>query len=125
MKKFLVLLFMLPGLTQAASLTVDWVNPITAQDGTPLTGSQVITSIQVFLATSSIGDTSTMAPTVTLTSLVTTTNQTFAANPGQTIYVRLKVCNAAGCGPFSNQASKLVPISVPGMPTSVTITITP
>ncbi len=123
MKRALLLLAFLPGFAQAASLTVDWVNPTTALDGTPLTGAQAITSIQIFLATSPIADNSIMAPTVTLTSVVNTTNQTFTANVGQTIYVRLKVCNQWGCGNFSNQASKVVAGSAPNVPTSVTITI--
>lgn len=123
MKKLLLLLFLLPGLAQAASVTVNWTNPTTATDGSALTGSQALTSIQVFLATSPIADTSTMTPTATLTATATTTNQTITAAPGQTIYARVKACNSAGCSVFSNQGTKLVPVVVPGVPTSVTITI--
>ncbi len=123
MKRFLYLLALLPSFASAASVTSTWVLPTTAQDGTPLTGAQVLTSVQVFLATSPIADSSTMAPTATLTATSVTTTQNFTASAGQTIYVRVKACNSGGCSPFSAQATKVVPVSVPGIPTSVTITI--
>ena len=123
MKKFLFLLFLLPGLASAANITVNWVLPTTATDGTALTGSQALTSVQVFIATAPIADASTAAPTATLTATATTTNQVVTAAVGQTLYARIKACNSAGCSIFSNQASKVVPASVPGVPTSVTITL--
>ncbi len=122
MKRFLFLFFLLPGIAAAATATVTWSNPTTAIDGSPLTGAQALTSTQIFLATSPIADTSTMVPTATVTS-GTSTTQTIAASVGQTIYVRVKSCNQWGCSAFSNQGSKVVPGSIPGMPTSVTITI--
>ena len=123
MKKFLFLLFLFPGLASAANITVNWVLPTTATDGTALTGSQALTSVQVFIATAPIADASTAAPTATLTATATTTNQVVTAAVGQTLYARIKACNSAGCSIFSNQASKVVPASVPGVPTSVTITL--
>lgn len=123
MKKLLYLLALLPGLASAASITVNWTLPVTAVDGTPLTGAQVLTSVQVFLATAPIADGSTAAPTVTLTPTTLTTTQTITVAAGGTIYVRVKACNSAGCGVFSNQATKAIPVSVPGVPTSVTITL--
>src|SRR5678815_413258 len=108
MKKFLALLFLLPGLASAASITVNWTNPTTAEDGTALTGAQAITAVKVYLSTATIADTSSMAETVSLPAGTSTTTQTFTAAAGQTIFVRVKVCNAAGCSVFSNQASKLV-----------------
>lgn len=125
MKKLLALLLLAlaPGLASAASVTVSWVLPTTAVDGSSLTGAQAITSVQVFLATSSIADASTMAPTATLTATATTTNQVITAAAGQTIYARVKVCNSGGCSVFSNQATRLVPVAAPGVPTSVTITL--
>lgn len=123
-KLFLALVFALvPIVASAASLTGTWTLPLTAQDGTPLTGAQALTSVQVFIATAPIADSSTAAPTATLTASSTTTTQTVTAAAGQTLYLRVKACNSAGCSPFSVQASKVVPISVPGIPTSVTITI--
>jgi hypothetical protein len=124
MKKFLFLLFMLPGLASAANITLNWSLPSLAADGTALTGTQALTSVQVFLSTSPIADSSTMAATVTLTPAASTTTQVFAASAGQTIYGRIKACNSGGCSDFSAQASRLVPVAVPGVPTSVTITLT-
>lgn len=126
MRKFLAILFLalLPGLASAASITVNWTLPLTAVDGTPLTGEQALTSVQVFLSTATIADSSTAAPTATLTATASTTTQTVTAAPGQTIYARIKACNSGGCSVFSNQAAKIVPVSVPGVPTNVTITLT-
>jgi hypothetical protein len=45
------------------------------------------------------------------------------AAPGQTIFARVKACNSGGCSDMSNEGSKVVPVSVPGVPTSVTITL--
>jgi hypothetical protein len=125
MKKILAILFLLllPGMAAAANITVSWTLPTTAVDGSPLTGSQALTSVQVFIATAPIADASTTAPTATLTATATTTNQVVTAAAGQTLYARIKACNSAGCSVFSNQATKLVPVSVPGVPTSVTITL--
>ncbi len=124
MKKFLLAaLLLLPGLASAANITVSWVLPTQATDGTPLTGAQALSSVQVFLALAPIADNSTAAPTATLTATATTTNQVITASAGQTIYARIKVCNSGGCSVFSNQASKLVPVAVPGVPTNVTITL--
>lgn len=124
MKKLLLLLLMIPGLASAASVTGSWVLPTTAVDGSALTGSQAITSVQVFFATASIADNSTMAPTATLTATATTSSQNITVAPGGSVFFRVKVCNSAGCSVFSDQAVKPIPVSVPGVPTSVTITLT-
>lgn len=123
MKKLLALL-LIPGLAGAADVTARWTLPTTAVDGTALTGAQALTSVQVFLATSAIADNSTATPTATLTATATTTSQTITASPGQTVYVRVKACNQFSCSGFSNQGSVPVPGSAPGVPTSVTITLT-
>lgn len=121
MKKLILLLALLPGLAGAAEITVAWTLPTVAQDGSPLTGANVLTSVQVFLSTTPNATMTT--PTVTLTPSSSTTTQTFPASAGQTIYARVKACNSAGCSPYSNEAGKIVPTSPPGVPTSVTITI--
>jgi hypothetical protein len=125
MKKLLALLVLAltPALTLAATVTVNWTAPTTAIDGSPLTGSQAITSYQVWLGTSSIAANTTSQPTATVTGSATTTTQTVTASPGQTIFARVKACNSGGCSAMSAEASKLVPVSEPGVPTSVTITL--
>jgi hypothetical protein len=125
MKKLLALLVLAltPALTLAATVTVNWTAPTTAIDGSPLTGSQAITSYQVWLGTSSIAANTTSQPTATVTGSATATTQTVTASPGQTIFARVKACNSGGCSAMSAEASKLVPVSEPGVPTSVTITL--
>ncbi len=121
MKKLLYALVFCPVLASAAEVTVGWALPTTATDGTALTGAQALTSVQVFLATSANANMTT--PTATLTATSTTTTQTFSASPGQTIYARVKACNSAGCSAYSAEVAKPVPVTVPGVPTSVTITL--
>lgn len=113
----------LPLLVHAATATVAWSAPTTASDGSPLTGQQAITSYQVWVSTVSISSTTTAPPTATITGTTTTTTQSITANPGATIYTRVKACNAAGCSDFSAEASKALPVTVPGIPTTVTVTV--
>lgn len=121
---FLVLLAFAPLFAHAATATINWTAPTTAVDSSPLTGVQAITGYQVWLSTSSIPSTTTAAPTATITGTATTTIQTITAAPGATIYARVKACNSAGCSDFSAEGSKVLPANPPGVPTSVTITVT-
>jgi len=105
------------------SVTLNWTAPTQATDGSPLTGAQAITSYQVWLSTATIPDNVTATPTATITGTATTTTQTVTVSPGGTIFARVKACNAAGCSVLSNEVTKLVPLTVPGPPTSVTITL--
>jgi len=108
----------------AANATINWVAPAAAVDGSALTGAQALTNYQVWVSTSSIASTTTTAPTATLTSTNTTTTQTIAASAGAKIYARVKACIGLLCSDFSAEATATVPVSAPGIPTSVTITIT-
>jgi len=123
MKKLLALLLLLPMAAQAATINIGWNLPTTATDGTALTGAQALTSIQVFVSTSPITDANAVTPTVTLSGTAVTATQTIATTVGQTLYTRVKACNSQGCSALSNQASRVVPGSVPGVPTSVVIEI--
>lgn len=118
-------LFAVTSLAQAASpsVTISWTAPTQAADGSALTGAQAISSYQVWVSTTSIPDTVATAPTATITGTATTTTQTIGAAPGDTIFARVKACNAAGCSDLSNQVSKVLPLSLPRPPTSVTITL--
>lgn len=120
----LILLALFPVLAHAATATVRWTAPTAASDGTPLTGEQAITSYQVWLSTATIPANTTAEPTATITGPATTTTQTITAAPGATIYARVKACNARSCGSFSAEVSTGMPVSPPGVPTNVTITIT-
>lgn len=129
MKKYLFLLLLLPmaGYAQAVPGTanIKWTLPLTGTNGTPLTGTQALTKVQVFVATATIPDGSTMTPTVELGPTVTQASVTLQVTNGSTLYTRVKACNSVGCSGFSNEGSKVVQIPdvPPGVPTSVTITI--
>lgn len=121
----LALLCVLPVFAHAApSATIAWTAPTTAVDGSALTGAQALTNYQVWVSSSPILDTSTAPPTVTLSNTVTTTTQTVSVPAGGTVYARVKACIVQLCSAFSAQASMAVPLSAPGIPTSVTVTIT-
>lgn len=121
----LLLFFVVWKIAHAAttSVTVNWTAPTLATDGTALTGGQVITSYQVWVSTVSIPDNVTGTPTATITGTATTTTQAITATPGATIFARVKACNAAGCSVLSNQATTLVPLTIPNPPTNVTVTL--
>lgn len=119
----LALLALVPVFAHAATATINWTAPAAATDGTALTGAQALTSYQVWVSTASIPTTTTTAPTATITGTATTTTQTIAVQPGGTIYARVKACNAGGCSDYSVESSKTLPVSVPGVPTSATITL--
>lgn len=94
-------------------------------DNLPLTGANALTGVEVYLSTSPIADDTTASPTVSLTADQTTASATLGVNNGDTIYARVRVRNQFGPSDFSAEATKLVTIATkPGMPTSVTITIT-
>jgi hypothetical protein len=113
----------LPLLAHAATATINWSAPTTASDGTSLTGAQAITSYQVWVSTATIPANTAMPPTATITGTATTTTQSITANPGATIYARVKACNSAGCSDFSVEATKVLPVTTPNPPTNVTITL--
>lgn len=105
------------------SVTIGWDLPTVSTDGSPLTGTQAITKMQVFLNTVPIQDNASMLPTVELTGTPLVTQQTFVVPAGGTLYARVKACNVTGCSAFSAQVTKTFLATVPGIPTNVTITI--
>ncbi len=106
------------------SAALSWTLPTTSVDGVALTGTNALTGIEVYIATSPIADTSSAAPTLTLSGSATSATHTMQVTNGATLYARLKAVNASGKSAFSNQVSKVVQLSTtPGVPTSVTITL--
>lgn len=104
------------------SVTLNWSLPITATDGSALTGVQALTKIQLFLGTATIPTTAT--PTVELASgTVITTTQSFNVPIGGSLFARVKACNAVGCSDFSTELKKDFPGNVPMPPTNFTVTI--
>jgi hypothetical protein len=108
-------------------VTVNWTNPTTAIDGSPLTGSQALTKNQIFVETATIPNGFAGAPKVEVGPSISTGAVTMTVPSGATLYVRVKSCNSGGCSDFSSEATKVVTVPRPGVPTTVTIqlTITP
>lgn len=126
LKRFVALLGLLAlaGIADAQTaqrnVTLSWALPTTATDGSPLTGNQAIQKVQVFLAATNVKP---ATPLAELTATSTTTNQTFSAAAGSTIFGWVTVCNSAGCSAPGGPVSVNVPVSVPNIPTSITITL--
>lgn len=112
---------------------LSWTNPSTLTDGTPLTGANVLTAIEVHWATATITGaavdqapcsnpcTGARTPQATLGVVATSTHSIPATN-GQTFFFRLKAVNAAGKSMLSNEASKVASIPVPpGPPTNLRV----
>jgi hypothetical protein len=112
----------------APTITVEWTNPTTTVSGGPLTGVDAITKFQLWIANSPILDTDlSAAPTVELNAVSPLqTNYVHAATSGQTVYVRMKVCNSTGCSNPTGQAQAQIPYppAVPGTPQNVVIKVT-
>lgn len=122
---FLLALFCLPVLAQTvpATANVSWVLPTMATDGTPLTGAQVLTSVNLYVSTSVIPDIPAGLTPIVLSATASTTTATVNVANNATLHMRVNACNAGGCGALSNEATKAVSVPAPGVPTSVAITI--
>ena len=107
--------------TVTAEADVSWTLPTTDTLGGPLTGSNALTKVQLYVSTSPIADDTTMTP-IELAPGATTYAYEQAVPNGSTVYVRLKACNAV-CSGFSSEASKEIRVSVPNVPTGVTVTL--
>jgi hypothetical protein len=114
----------IPG--KAATLNVTWALPTTATDGTPLTGEQALTAIQLYVSSASIPDDSTQPPVATFTGDMVQATYTGAVPNGTKLYARVKAVNKAGASVFSGEVSKLIeiPLAAPNMPTNVQISFT-
>lgn len=113
--------------TVTVSANGSWVAPTTDANGFPLAGSpNVITSYNVYASTTPLTAVPTGTPLATVTAPTTTVTGSYTATVGQTLYMYVTACNVAGCSGLSPPGTKLVTIpgAPPGVPTSVTITIT-
>lgn len=111
---------------QTVPVNLSWANPTALTDGTPATGSNAQTGVEVHWATSAIADAAaclnpcTGARTAQATlGVVQTIAQQVPATNGATFYFRVKALNAAGKSAFSNQATHVVSVPTPtGPPTN-------
>jgi hypothetical protein len=122
-----------PAQAQTLPITLAWTNPPTLTDGTPATGINAQTGVEVHWATATIPVTGVDAapcavpcgrtPQATL-GLVATSTHTIAATNGQTLFFRLKALTASFKSALSNEASKLVSVPTPiGPPTNLRIDV--
>lgn len=105
-----------------AEASVSWTLPTTDTLGDPLTGDSALQKVQVLVSTSSIPDSGAGATVIELTGTPATYEYSTQVPNGSTLYFRVAACNAI-CSVLSNQATKAIRVSVPGVPTGVTVTL--
>jgi hypothetical protein len=110
--------------TVPVTAVLTWQLPTTASDGSAPTGALALTQMQVFASTNAIADTSAATATAALAGNATTYTYTTTVPNGTTLHFRVKACNQGGCGPFSNEATKLVSVPTPGAPGLVQVVVT-
>jgi hypothetical protein len=109
------------------SANVSWVAPVNDANGLPLAGSpNAVTSYNVYASTMPLTAVPTGAPLAVVTAPSTAVSGSITAAVGDTVYVYVTSCNPSGCSGLSSPGTKLVtaPAALPGVPTSVTITVT-
>lgn len=107
--------------------SVSWVAPVNDANGFSLAGSpNAVTSYNVYASTTPLTAVPSGTPLAVVTAPSTTVSGAITANIGDTVYVYVTSCNASGCSGLSSPGTKLVqaPGASPGVPTSVTITVT-
>lgn len=110
-----------------ASAAVSWVAPVNDANGLPLAGSpNAVTSYNVYGSTTPLTAVPTGAPLAVVTAPSTSGTTSMTAPVGSTLYLYVTACNAVGCSGLSAPGTKVVtaPAALPGVPTSVTITVT-
>lgn len=116
-----------PTVNVPAVMNVSWELPTLAADGTALTGEQALTGLQLFVSTAPIADNTALAPSATFAPGITSSTYSGTLPAGATVYIRLRALNQTGAGKLSAEVSKVIelpPLSVPGVPTNVQISIT-
>lgn len=108
-----------------ATASVTWTPPTQNVDNTPIaaTGPTAIAKYQIFAETVTIPNAFAGPPKVETPPGATAGVVTMTVANNTTVFIRVRACNAALCGDLSNEATKLVTIPKPGVPTSVTFTI--
>lgn len=114
-----------------ATAAIAWMAPANDSNGNPLSSNlqNTLTGYNVYVSTSPLtAAPATPTTTVTASSSGTATTATASATAavGQTLYVYVTAVNAAGQSKLSAPATYTViaPSAVPGVPTSVVITVT-
>lgn len=122
--------FCVPAAAQTMPVNLNWTNPTAASDGSPLTGANAQTGVEVHWATASIPDapactlpcTGARVAQVVLTTAASSSTHQISSTNGQTWYFRVKATNATGRSAFSNEATKVASFPVPpGPPTQLRV----
>ena len=104
-----------------AQADLAWTLPTTDTLGDPLTGENALQKMQVFVGTAPIPD-SGATPTIELPPASTTFEYTSEVQNGSTLYFRIAACNAL-CSELTGHVTKEIRVSVPNVPTGVTVTL--
>lgn len=110
--------------TVTAEAVVSWTLPTTDTLGAPLTGENALQRVELYVSTSPIADDTTITP-IELPPGATTYTYEQAVPNGSTLYFRARACNAV-CSELSAdtpQSRVQVRVSVPNVPTDVTVTL--
>lgn len=122
----------LPAIAEAqtvpGTITIDYVLPTKNTDGSSIaaTGPTSLVRAQIWVSNAPIPDSAiNTLPTAEVTNVGASTTQPVQIAVGGKGYVRLRVCNLAGtCGnALTTEVSATVVSPIPGVPTSVTITV--
>ena len=105
----------------SAEADLSWTLPTTDTLGQPLIGDRALQKIQVFVGTEPIPDVG-ATPAFELPAGSTTFVYTGAVPNGSTLHFRLAACSAL-CSSLTGTVTKEIRVSVPTVPTGVTVTL--
>lgn len=106
-----------------AVATVSFTPPTMDTLGVPLTGANALVKHQLFVSSSAIPATATVPTIDNISPSATSIQWTGTVPNGSTQVFGLRSCNSQ-CSALSAQVSKLVTVSVPNVPTGVSVTVT-
>jgi hypothetical protein len=107
--------------TVTAEANISWTLPTTDTLGQPLTGESALRQVKLYVSTSPITDETTLQP-IELPPVAQSFAYESEVPNGSTLYVRVRACNSL-CSAMSEQVTKEIRVSVPSIPTGVTVTL--
>lgn len=105
-----------------AEATVKWTLPTHDTLGQPLEGENALQKVQLYIALAPIPDDPVTLVPIELPPVAESFAYENEVPNGSTLYFRLKACNDI-CSDMSEEAIKPVRVSVPNVPTGVTVTL--
>lgn len=107
--------------TVTAEANIAWTLPTHDTLGHPLSADNALKQVKLYVSTSPITDETTL-PAIDLPPVAQSFAYESAVPNGSTLYVRVRACNSL-CSAMSEQVTKEIRVSVPGIPTGVTVTL--